>query len=458
MANVNLQRLLTDFGRQEAPPSGSSFGERMSAMGRGFGQGMMTGVGRAASGTGLPFLENVDMRPPADKLREKLASIDRTTPEGQQELIQIVSATQGMGAGVALQEQFAAQNKAMAEEQARRKALANQRKALTTSAKALGLTSTVEALQSGGSLEEAQKTIYKEQERNIINRGGRKGKIAVAKSKNASSELIADINSGKYDSMSDTLFIEQLQGKKATIKAFTNAKGEVQSRRVDESANVWNPETSKWESPMDLGLKPAPVVTKQISAADGITSKLTGKMLDNFLELNDEARNSLKILGTNKESIAALDNAIKPGFTGDLKLELMRIGKTLGIVPEDMVDKVAATELFLKQRNSQVLPLIRNLGTGTAVSDNDVKFIKDIVGASVTLEDETIRSIIAIQNQAALDAIRLNNEALERLNTVEGTQLDQSVYQSLYIQPPEVGSPMPTVLSNRAQNYLNRIK
>jgi hypothetical protein len=336
--------------------------------------------------------------------------------------------------------------------------LANQRLGLLNSAKSLGLTSTVESLQSGGDMEEAQKTIYKEQERNVVNRGGRKGKIAVAKSKNVSPEFIADINSGKYDEMSDDLFIEQLQGKKASIKAFTNAQGEVQSRRVDESANVWNPETNKWESPMDLGLRPAPVVTKQISAADGITSKLTGKMLDNFLELNDEARNSLKILGTNEESIAALNNAIEPGFTGDLKLELMRIGKAAGIVPEDMVDKVAATELFLKQRNSQVLPLIKNLGTGTAVSDNDVKFIKDIVGASVTLEDETIRSIIAIQNQGALDAIRLNNEALERLNTVEGTQLDQSVYQSLYIQPPEVGSPMPTVLSNRAQNYLNRIK
>jgi len=458
--NVNLQRLLTDFGRQTSSDDydKSTFAGRMSAAAAGFGQGMMTGVGRAAQGTGLPVLRNMDMRPAGDKLRDKLSSIDRTTPEGQAELVQIVSATQGMGAGVALQEQFAAQNKALAEEAARKKALADQRKALVTSAQSLGLTSTVEALQSGGSLEEAQKTIYTEQERNIVNRGGRKGKAAVAKSKNASPELIADINNGKYDSMSDTLFIEQLEGKKASIKAFTNAQGEVQSRRVDESANVWNPETSKWESPMDLGLRPAPVVTKQISAADGITSKLTGKMLDNFLELNDEARNSLKILGTNQESIAALNNAIKPGFTGDLKLELMRIGKAAGIVPEDMMDKVAATELFLKQRNSQVLPLIKNLGTGTAVSDNDVKFIKDIVGASVTLEDETIRSIIAIQNQGALDAIRLNNEALERLNTVEGTQLDQSVYQSLYIQPPEVGSPMPTVLSNRAQNYLNRIK
>lgn len=129
MANVNLQRLLTDFGRQEAPPSGSSFGERMAAMGRGFGQGMMTGVGRAASGTGLPFLENLDMRPAADKLRERLATIDQTTPEGQAELIQIVSATSGTDAAVQLQQQFAQQNRVLDKEEQAITASGKQRKA-----------------------------------------------------------------------------------------------------------------------------------------------------------------------------------------------------------------------------------------------------------------------------------------------------------------------------------------
>jgi len=439
----DLMRMLTEITPTQQPVAGTPgfrgmFGQQQA-------QRLQGSLGSLARG-GAPSAQA--------RMGQALAGLDLNNPE---DLAKLAKIQQGTGdlAGAA---KTAAQMRELAEKKAIKDALDKQRKQLVTSATTLGLNSTVESLQSGGSLEEAQKTIYEEQQRNMVNKGGRRGKVAVAKSKNADPKLIARINAGDFDEMSDTLFIEQLEGKKATIKAFTNAEGQIESRRVDESANVWNPTSSRWESPMDLGLRPAPVVTKQISAADGITSKLTGKMLDNFLELNDEARNSLKILGTNQESIAALNNAIEPGFTGDLKLELMRIGKAAGIIPEDMTDKVAATELFLKQRNSQVLPLIKNLGTGTAVSDNDVKFIKDIVGASVTLEDETIRSIIAIQNQGALDSIRLNNEALERLNTVEGTQLDQSVYQSLYIQPPKVGSPMPTVLSNRAQNYLNRIK
>ncbi len=421
------------------PMQGMDREGRMAARAQGFANRMTGGLLQAAG---------QDPRTPQQKSNAALSSLNLDTNDvvEQEKNVNTVQAVDPMKAQQ-LAQMYKQKNAKLAQTQG-----------LIDTATELGLTNTVQLLQSGGSAEDAAKSIYDEQQRQTINEGGRQGKLAVAQSKNVSPKMIAMIKNGQFDEMSDELFLSQLEGKKATIKAFTNAQGEVQSRRVDESANVWNPETSKWESPMNLGLKPAPVVTKQISAADGITSKLTGKMLDNFLELNDEARNSLKILGTNEESITALNSAIEPGFTGDLKLELMRIGKAAGIVPEDMMDKVAATELFLKQRNSQVLPLIKNLGTGTAVSDNDVKFIKDIVGASVTLDDATIRSIIAIQNQGALDAIRLNNEALERLNTVEGTQLDQSVYQSLYIQPPETKNPMQSVLSNRAQNYLNRIK
>ena len=421
------------------PLKGMGREERMATRAQGFADTMRGGLLTAAG---------KDPRSAQEQTLASISSLDLDTNdkvEQEKNVRQVAAVDRTKAAQLA--QMYKAQNAETAEKQG-----------LIDIANELGLKNTVQLLQSGGSKEDAAKSIYDEQERRTVNEGGRQGKIAIAENKNVDPKMLAKIKNGQFDSMSDALFIEQIQGKKAIIKAFTNAQGEVQSRRVDESANVWNPETSKWESPMNLGLKPAPVVTKQISAADGITSKLTGKMLDNFLELNDEARNSLKILGTNEESIAALNNAIEAGFTGDLKLELMRIGKAAGIVPEDMMDKVAATELFLKQRNSQVLPLIKNLGTGTAVSDNDVKFIKDIVGASVTLDDATIRSIIAIQNQGALDAIRLNNEALERLNTVEGTQLDQSVYQSLYIQAPETQNPMQSVLSTRARDYLNRIK
>jgi len=441
----------------------STFNRELGQSVSGLAETMLTGVGQLGAGiggiTGNEALARADFRPERVKLKERFAQLTGSQdPNDRQELLQIMGK---MGASpdviAKYQMQFTAEDKAAAEEAARKKALADQRKALVTSARSLGLTSTIESLQSGGSLEEAQKTIYKEQERNIVNKGGRKGKAAVAKSRNASPELIADINNGKYDSMSDTLFIEQLEGKKANIKAFTNAQGEVQSRRVDESANVWNPETSKWESPMDLGLRPAPVVTKQISAADGITSKLTGKMTDNFLELNAQAQTAEKILRINQDSMEVLNKGIVSGFTAPIQLEVMRIGKAMGILPEDMEDKVAATELFMISRAKQVLPLIKALGSGTAISDKDREFIEKVVAGNIALDERTIREVIRIESQVAMDAINANNSALDTLNKVEGTELDNAVYQSLYIQPPEMTTTQQGY-SSGAQSYLNRIK
>ena len=121
MANANIQRLLTDFGQQSREDqAGSTFGSRMAAAGRGFGQGMITNLGRAGAQSGIKAFENMDMRPASEKLNERLGQIDRTTPEGQSELIQIVAGTQGTGAALQLQQQFDAQNKALAEENARK--------------------------------------------------------------------------------------------------------------------------------------------------------------------------------------------------------------------------------------------------------------------------------------------------------------------------------------------------
>ena len=58
-----------------------------------------------------------------------------------------------------------------------------QREGLITQAKSLGLDQTVDMLTSGGDVETATKQILEAEERNVIAKQGRKGKIAVAQSK-----------------------------------------------------------------------------------------------------------------------------------------------------------------------------------------------------------------------------------------------------------------------------------
>lgn len=434
----------------------SSFNRDLSRSATNLTETMLTGVGQLGAGiggiVGNERLAQLDMRPERVKLKERFGQLTGSKdPNDRQELLQVMGK---MGASpdviAKYQMQFAAEDKALAQEDARKKALADQRKALVDSAKALRLTSTVEALQSGGSLEEAQKTIYKEQERNIVNRGGRKGKVAVAKSKNASPELIADIKSGKFDEMSDDLFIEQLEGKKASIKGFTAQDGTLQSRRVDESANVYNEATGKWESPVTLGLTPAPAISKVFNQNKAVADKLAGTLVDNFGELHTLAKDSQKILNTNNESLSALEAGIYTGFGANALLEISRVGKALGLVPQSVEDTTVATQTFMIERAKMVLPLIRALGSGTGISDTDRKFIANIVAAESTgiaLDKETIRNIIRIENKYANEYIDRSNGALDTLKGLPNAGINSAMYDSLYVTKPEPFAAAPAVVN-----------
>ena len=213
------------------PMQGMDREGRMAARAQGFANRMTGGLLQAAG---------QDPRTPQQKSNAALSSLNLDTNDvvEQEKNVNTVQAVDPMKAQQ-LAQMYKQKNAKLAQTQG-----------LIDTATELGLTNTIQLLQSGGSVEDAAKSIYEEQERQTVNKGGRKGKLAVAENKNASPKLIAQIKNGQFDEMSDELFLEQVKGKKATLKAFTAQDGTLQSRRVDESANVYNEATGKWESPV----------------------------------------------------------------------------------------------------------------------------------------------------------------------------------------------------------------
>jgi hypothetical protein len=326
-----------------------------------------------------------------------------------------------------------------------------QTQGLIDTATELGLTNTVQLLQAGGSVEDAAKSIYEEQERQTVNKGGRKGKLAIAENKNVSPKLIAQIKNGQFDEMSDELFLEQVKGKKATLKAFTAKDGTLQSRRVDESANVYNESTGKWESPVTLGLTPAPIISKVFNQSSAIADKLTGTLVDNFGELHTLAKDAQNILTNNIESLSALEAGIYTGFGANALLEISRVGKAMGLVPDSVEDTLQATQIFMITRAKMVLPLIKALGSGSGISDTDRKFIAKITAAEeagIALDEKTIRDIIRIENEVADEYIDRSNGALDTLNGLPNSGLNNGIYDSLYVTKPEPFVPAPKVVDD----------
>jgi len=336
-----------------------------------------------------------------------------------------------------------------------------QREGLIKQAKSLGLDQTVDMLTSGGDVETATKQILEAEERNVIAKQGRKGKIAVAQSKGANETVLKAISDGEYDGFSDSMFIEAMSGEKADLKVFQQVvdnKPTSKPFRVNEGGQVWDNKANKWVNPSELGLTQAPVTTQQLSAGNEVTKQLTQGFVDTFVELNSLGREAEKMLEINKASALDLDK-IYTGKLAPVQLALMDIGKTLGVISPEQQDAVVATQTFMINRAKQVLPLIKALGSGTAISDKDREFIEKIVAGDISLSLETIKRVIQIENEYATKAISKSNAALERLGTIKNADIDPAVVEGLYINAPsfnprdEAGG-----ISEAAQSVIDRVR
>lgn len=320
-----------------------------------------------------------------------------------------------------------------------------QREQLIAQATKLKLTETADMLIGGGDIEIATKQILDAEERDIISKQGRQGKIAVAKSKNAGQPVYDAIKKGDYDNLSDTLFLEQLKGEEATLKTFqqtVDGKSVSKPFRVNEAGRVWDLTSEKWVNPSEIGLTQAPLVSKVLSQENSIITKLTAGFVDNFLELNEKARSAEKVLVLNSRSKELMEQGIVSGFGATWGLDVMRLGKQLGILPESMTDTVAATETFIATRARQVLAVLGSgaVGSGTGISDKDIEFLKETEAARIELDSGTLSRLLRIEEQASRFAINQNNEALDRLQRAAGSGLDANTAEGYYVSIPDGGS------------------
>jgi hypothetical protein len=214
---------------------------------------------------------------------------------------------------------------------------------------------------------------------------------------------------------------------------------------------VYNEATGKWESPVTLGLTPAPIVSKVFNQSSAIADKLTGTLVDNFGELHTLAKDAQNILTNNVESMSALEAGIYTGFGANALLEISRVGKAMGMVPDSVEDTLQATQIFMITRAKMVLPLIKALGSGSGISDTDRKFIAKITAAEeagIALDEKTIRDIIRIENEVANEYIDRSNGALDTLNGLPNSGLNNGIYDSLYVTKPEPFVPAPAVVND----------
>lgn len=144
----------------------------------------------------------------------------------------------------------------------------------------------------------------------------------------------------------------------------------------------------------------------------------------------------------------ALDNGIFTGNAAEINQQIAKFGNMIGINDP----RVQNTELFLQATAQRVLPIVKNLGTGSGITDADRQFAEKLAAGNIKFEEGTLRRLLDIAEQANRAAIQKHNARAK--NVLEkNPSLGQSGFaENLFVQEPEQYK----TLQQRAQEELAR--
>ena len=451
MSNIDLQRMLTAPAGGGIDPMANltSNAQRQLALGAQANQimsqgvrGMLTGDKRNPEQKRKDQFKQMLKNFPTMSVEEQIKTVDMLRQSGNSKMITVASQLAGQ----------VKKRQAQLAQDTRRENMVSQ-------ADSLGLTETSTLLTDGGSLAKGEEDIRKAQEAKLLSEQGRKGKEAIASLRNVGAPMLKAIAKGDYDSLSNEEFMKVLSGEKATLKVYTDSSGQAKPFRVNESGRVYNKNTEKWVMPSELGLTQAAQLTKTITDADRISSKLKDKATDNFFVANEKALTAQKVLEINANSRSLMEEGIITGAGANFLAGMASIGVQLGIVPQGVEDTLVATQTFMAERGKQVLALLGSgdVGAGTGISDKDVQFMKEVAGQQITLNKETLARIMRIEEKAARNAISKSNSRLEVMKQYVGADEDSALLDTFFVPMPEpsVTGYVPT---QAAQTYLEQAR
>ena len=423
MAQVDIAGLLTGIPALQSPrmqgrinaanlPSGTPLPYLAGALEEG------RTVNQAGMRRALGGLLGRDLRTEGEKARE---AVGQATSN-----LELAQAIQGVAP-----EQAAALRRLAAQKQAVREQEKKRRQSLITQADSLGLSSTSSLLREGGNMEEAAKQIREIEQKNVLNKQGRRGKLALAQNKNVGQPVLDAINSGAYDSLTPQQFIETvLKGEKADLKAFTNKDGKPVMYRVNDAGKIYDITSDSWKNPTELNVAPAVTVNKTLT--DETQGAFAAEASKRFFKDYNIAQDVPEQWTANAQAEEVLDTAFT-GIGAEYKTSIAKVADLVGIpVFDNQEERITATEEFIINRARKTVQLLSTgaLGAGTGLSDNDVKFAKEVIAGDITLTKETLKRFLAIERDALQKAAKRSNTSLDFVQKSVGENtIDLSAYR-----------------------------
>jgi hypothetical protein len=151
-------------------------------------------------------------------------------------------------------------------------------------------------------------------------------------------------------------------------------------------------------------------------------TKLAEKMAENIVSRRADVVDAANGLQT----IAQAENLIDAGvITGTGAEFLLNAGKALqriGVKVDD--DAISNTEAYTALMGKEVGSLIRMFGSGTGLSDADRQYAEKIAGGKISVNEKSLRRILAMNKKARVNLIKnYNREARQAMSRPGADQL-----------------------------------
>lgn len=231
--------------------------------------------------------------------------------------------------------------------------------------------------------------------------------------------------------VSDDAFNKYISGLEGDLKPWMDSNDNVQVYRESKFGTVWDENSQAFVNPGDLGLKePPPSVQRVENIAQGLQEKLTDLGAENFIELSTQAQQSAESVMSIDRVLPTLDN-MYTGTLAEIRLKTAKAFNQLGI-PYDDLSRITDTEVFIAESGKRVADYIKNLGSGTGLSDKDLAFTLQVVGGDIGVDASSLKRILTEFRNAAVRKIQGYNDMRTNVFNKMGDSADASLTQAFY--------------------------
>lgn len=173
-----------------------------------------------------------------------------------------------------------------------------------------------------------------------------------------------------------------------------------------------------------------------VTIGDSLEKTAAMKRIDDLTKKSETVETGLSVIERMNSAREVLDRGV---MSGSVVADPVKEARKVVAQAFGFSDEIAEnTDLFQSQMKELVLPRVKQLGSGSAISNADVKFIEQALGAAGSITPATAREIMLRMERLERNAAKRYNTEVDEFGKIEGAEKAGKFLKKHKLPPPRV--------------------